>query len=520
MKSVNRKDFRGFCEVAVVVIAVALVVGLVVMAIFARPIADEYYFISQIRDNGILGYTAEQYLHWGGRLVQSVGSGLAYTVFGATGSQVIMPIVFLVLFGSVWSWLIYQVSRFKNRKLLLSIASGFLVACSIMYFTVCLFDIYLWLDSAIVHFLGMIMVVYDAALFIWLLSNKDVLRKKWLLVTLLLFIAFLGQMVSEVSTLLVIGWSFIAFMSTLIFKKWAEYRKATSIFFLAVLAGGLIMIMAPGLWARAGSSEDKLDWMHIILINPAKVIFKLFANELSLWKISMLVVFTFIGGTIIPIRLKKGNVKYVLCSLAFLFISLVYFPLVVYYLGSNASGVESRILAMPSMGIFLFLLLAMTCVYVWLKDKILVNHEKEFTICAFVVFIASCGVFGRGIYDFDKGYIATLSVRAAAVDLRDVEVMRYKEGLVDKLIVADLPVMIEKSNATDFSANNYTTPGWFYISFLSMYEIPSEDLEVVGGKLIGNDVPFWYKEDGLQICTVANKMVGEMYYCVNKYNNE
>ena len=519
MRSIDQKKIKKFCVFLICTIAILLLVGLLLMAIFARPIADEYFFISEIRERGVMGYVTSQYLGWGGRLAQLFGSGIAYKIFGETGAQIAMPMIFLALFGIAWSWLISQVISFRKNKIGISLGIGFLIAGAIMYTTVCLFDVYLWLDSAIVHFLGMIMVVFDVALGIWLVRNKHRLKEKWWVVAMLLLIAFCGQTVSEVSTLLAIGWSFVALVLSCLIKKFREYRKIAILFFVVLLAGGLIMILSPGLWVRAGEAKESLSLLEILVLRPFRALGWVMESVDS-WKVALLLVVAMSVKMLLPKGLSKQQRRWLVLSSVLIFISLSYFPLLVYYFGSHATGVEARILAMPSMGIFVSALILIIVGLDWGASKIK-NKEKIWFTYGFVgatLLLSLVAVYG--VFRFDKGYIAALSVRAAEVDLRDAEVSRYKSGAVDKLVVKDLPVMIVKSDATDFSMNNYTTIEWFYNSFLAMYDIPKEDLVVVGGKLNVAEVPDWYKEERPQICTIASVMIYPKYYCVNNYTDE
>lgn len=517
LRSIDQKKIKRFFVFLICAAAILLFVGLLIMAIFARPVADEYYFISEVRSKGIMEYTASQYLNWGGRLVQSLGSGMAYRVFGETGAQIVMPMIFLTLFGGAWSWLVSQIINFRKNKVVLSLGIGFLVAGAIMYTTVCLFDIYLWLDSAIVHFLGMTMVVFDVALGIWLVKHRHKLKEKWWIVTILLLIAFCGQTVSEVSTLLAIGWSFVALVLSCLIKKFHEYRKIAILFFVVLLGGGLIMILAPGLWARAGEAKAPLSLLEILILRPFSALCGMI-QSVNAWKASLLLTLAMSVGILLPKGLSKKQRWWLVLSSILIFVSLSYFPLVVYYFGSHATNAEARVLAMPSMGIFVSSLILVVVGFDWVISKIKEKTWFSYSLIGLVLvfsLIAVCGIFR-----FNKGYIAALSVRAAEVDLRDTEVSRYKNGLVDKLVVKDLPVMIAKSDATDFSANNFATPDWFYKSFLTMYDISKEDLIVVGGKLDVAKAPDWYKEERPQICTIANAMIHPKYYCVNNYAGE
>ncbi|MBQ9018135.1 hypothetical protein IJ118_03715 [Candidatus Saccharibacteria bacterium] len=458
---------------------------------------------------------------WGGRLIQSVGVGVAYKVFGEYGAQVVMPIIFLLAFGLACSWLIYQLVKFRSHQKLMAIVIGFLTAGAIMYTTACLFDIYLWLDSAIVHFLGMIMVVFDMSVFVWMVKNYDCIKNKKWKVAVLLLIVFIGQTASEASMVLTIGWSFVALIAALCFKKLRKYRVVTCLMFGTLLVGGLVMVLAPGLWARANTSEATYSMVDYLILAPGKTFVKMLA-ETELWKISLVAcIALFISFMQWRNNMRRAIWYYILVA-CLVTLSFSYVPMVLYFYGSHTLSIESRALALPSMGFFIGELILLIGIFSAILNKY-ENTKKEKVFC--VVFAGVTAVImiiaGIGIYRFDKGYIAALVVRASAVEYRDAQIAAYKNGLSDELVVADLPVMIEKSNATDFSSNGFTTPEWFYNGFLAYFDIQNDNLEVLGEKLIYENHVDWYKEVGVQICTIENKMVDARYYCANAaFQNE
>lgn len=497
-------------------LAVILVLGLIAMAVYARPVADEYAFMARMRDEGVIGYTVNQYMTWSGRVVQSLGLGVAYRMFGVMGAQIVMPMLFLALFGAACSWLIYQMVKFKKRPIMSAVTFGYLAAGVIMYTTACLFDIYLWLDSAIVHFLGMIVIVYDIGVCLWLLKNKEKLKEKKWQTAILLIVAFVGQTVSEASTMLMIGWMGVAFLASLIVKKWRGYKAVLGWWFAVLLVGGLVMILAPGLWARAGNSEaSSVYTMFDYLIKaPGATLIKL-VQDVKIWEAALVVVVAMMMGCVMRDRFDKKRVTIGVIVGILTMLSFTYVPMVLYFYGSHTIWIESRALAVPAMGLYVggLIILATLCGWV-MQRRSGGEHAGLRTVGYVAVAIICAGVALRGIYRFDKGYLATLSVRAAALEYREAQVANYKNGLTDKLVVADLPVMIEKSNATDFSINGFTVPGWFYDNFLKYYNVEPDDFEVIGEKRDG-DAYDWYIEGSPQICTVENVVVHAKYYCAN-----
>ena len=72
MKRVDKIAVRT-CLIFAIVLTAVMAVGLVVMALFNKPIADQYGFMAGVNKAGVMGYTASQYMNWSGRLIQPLG---------------------------------------------------------------------------------------------------------------------------------------------------------------------------------------------------------------------------------------------------------------------------------------------------------------------------------------------------------------------------------------------------------------------------------------------------------------
>ncbi len=517
----ERKIRSRFLWYIVAAIVGILFFGLVVMAVFARPIADEYYFMTEIRSKGIFGYAFEQYMTWGGRLAQSFISGISYKFFGSVGSQIVVSMTLLVSFGAAWSWLISQLADFGREKFVKACLVGFLVAATIMYCSVCLFDIYLWLDSAVVHFLGMIVVVYDSALFVWLVKNRGKIRKRKM-VWIFMILAFCGQTVSEASMLIVLGWSGIALIISSFVKRYKTYRRVCLLMFVVLLLGGLVMALAPGLWTRAGAAKATVSLVELAFARPIKSIANMIVG-VSVWKWALMITVGILASNLAFGKKLTSCASCVKIGIfeMLLFLTFIYFPLLVYFFGGHAVSAEARVLGIPSMGLVIMVITLVIFLCDWVDS--LMSGWKYSAILRGVVVVA-VAIFmllsARGIYQFNKGYFAVLVTRASALERRNALIALYKSGEIDKLVVADIPVMIEGSDATDFSANNFTLPEWFYRSFLTMYDLSDGELTVLGGKLAYENQTEWYKEVGNQVCTVTNSIVFSKYYCGNVLSGE
>lgn len=495
---------------------ISMLTFLILMASYNQPIADQYNFMANLRDNGILGYTAEMYTTWSGRLIQTIGLGIVYRIFGDIGAQIAAPIILLFLLGTVFTWLIYQAIKFKNHQATYSALLGFLLASGTLYTTTCLFDVYLWLDAAFVHMLGLIAIVYDVALYIWACKNytkiKATVMHKIILAILLIIAAFL-QTASEASMAMTLGWSFLALVSTFFYKKWHKYRAPAAIIFTTLLAGSLIMILAPGLWSRAGYTSDAapLSFMDLTINRPLVGIRRL-VESLSLWKICLMLIIGFTIGIFNVVKITKKHIKFGAIASILILISSVYIPIVLYFYGSHATGIETRALAVPNMGIMISVVIFTMIITSYLTQKY--NTSKSFLIMGSATVIAIFSIFTVNFFKFNKGYISTLVTRNNLVVSRNKLIYQYQNGEISSLKIPDAPVMIENSGATDFSHNGWANIQWFFDSFIEYFHINPEDITVYGEKLVDSQSKKdWYYESSRTTCTTGSYLILDKYYC-------
>lgn len=489
-------------------LALIMLTCLVLMAAFAQPVADQYHFMSSVRDQGIIGYTVSMYTTWSGRLVQTLGIGLAYRLFGDFGAQVFMPLVFLTFLTAAYAWAVSLIFKFKEHKLLLSAFFGLLLAGGTLYTTSCLFDIYLWLDAEIVYLLGIIMIIFDFSFFLWLCQNWQKLKKSRrheLLLAIFILIAILGQTAGETSMVFTLGWSVLALAGTCLIKKFRKYRLPAVVIFTTLLTGSLIMILSPGLWARAGSGET--DYFKVLISAPAYAYLKIL-REITPMKVALAVLSGLTLSVFVKPTLKRPHILTSLLAAFLIALSTTYISFVLYFLGSGPGGLESRIFAVPDMGVFLAAVLLLAIFFAYLRQNV-----KSFPV-VFVTVAILAALFGaRDFFSFNKGYLVALTTRANLMSARVAEINQYQSsGASGELTLPDAPVMIENSSATDFTLNGWLTVDWFYDSFTSYYHLP-ETTTVHGERLIEGEAPAWYLETGRNTCTPPAKVIFNKYYC-------
>lgn len=514
MEKAKERNSKFFITIAIAMMSL-MVSFLVILAALCRPVADEYTFIAETRESGLMSRTIKEYTNHGGRIIQHVGIGLSYRIFGSDKAQTVMPIIFLVVLGALLSWIVYELFNFGDKKKSwLAIIIGYLLATTILFTTVCLFDIYLWLDSAFVHLLGMIMIVYNAALFIYLFKHFDeIKKKKWLLV-LMLAVSFIGQTASEASMVLCVGWSIVVLCATLFCKKLREYRRPAIIMFAVLLAGGIVLVASPGLWHRAASGEQwKPALTELLFDYPGKAYGTLFAEVFAPWKICLLLLVAIIVGTLIKDKINKKSGIWAIVSGALIILSLTYIPIVIYFFGTKWGGIESRALGVPAMGLSIGIIVIAACLYATVLQRRWLN-SKMARATVVIVSLILFNVWLDNIISFEKGYVAAMSTRAAALDVREAEIYKYKQNPEGKLLVRDAPIMIANSDAADFTLNGFGTVQWFYDGFVKYYQLPEDSVEVSGETILYN-TPEWYVNKTRNYCVIENSVILERYYCSN-----
>lgn len=510
----NPKRIKTLIIVITSIITVSMIILLIFMATFNTPVADQLSFIHNTKTNGVIGNTIKMYDSWGGRLIQFFTVGLSYRLFGANGAQIYVPILLLLFLGLSFTWLFHLL--FKNKKpFWQSLLIGFLLAGVTLYTTYCLFDTFLWLDAALVYLLGLAMVIFDTATFIWISQQTKPLHKQWKLYPLI-FIVAIGQTAGETSMAIALAWSIIILILTLIFKKWRAYRKASIVMFITLLVGSIIMLAAPGLWVRANytsATHAQLFSINTLFIYPLKAAFKLI-SRIQPWQIGLIIFTILVIGslTIKDIESKKHLPVKLLLSGILIAISFPYITFVIYFYSNQIISIESRVMTMASSGVFIGITLIGLAIYHFLYNKI----KRPLQLSTILIIIISLCSIG-GFLDFNRNYVSVISARRNAYIARDSYVKKQLVNEARTIEVPDIPIMLEHSGASDFTANSWVTIDWFYNSFRSYYSLTDQKLIVNGLDLVDNtNQPEWYiGNNSLPICSPASQLVIEKYWCEN-----
>lgn len=491
---------------------ISMVVLLTLMASFNSPIADQYGYIGDSHSMGLINHSIHLYTTTNGRILQTFTQGVFYRLFGDMGAQVIGPIFLLTMFVLVFSWLVFQIFNFKKHQYVYSMIIGSLFAGGVLFTTFCLFDTYLWLDAAFIYTLSLVTIVYDVSLYIHLVRNHQNIKKNLPSTTILLLVALLLQNTSEISLVFTLGWSFVALIATCVRKEWNKYRKVSLLFFIVLLAGSLITILAPGLWSRAGTATDNTNILELIVLRPLRS-YQILFSDIAIWQVLLAILSGIVAGIIFPKTVKLKHLKYSIPFSIIFTISATFIPMAVYFYGSHSQGVESRVLTVPRMGIYCgFILLIMGPIaYLYQKYK---NNQYVYTF-SIILLVALSIITSIGFFEFNHGYVSALAARSQLVAIREREIKKFKNGEISTLVVPDAPIMIKASGATDFTLNGYTIIPWFRNeSIAKYYRIDQNSINVYGEKQ--PLMESWYEPSGRNACVDSNSVILERYYCENE----
>lgn len=507
----NKKSKSNTIITIAIIWCVAMALLLILMATYNTPIADQYGFMGSIRDHGIIGYTVDMYTSWSGRLIQTLSLGPVYRIFGDFGAQVAFPIILFVLLGAAYTFVCSQLLRPREHRLAYSVLTGFLLAGGTLYTTACLFDIYLWLDAVVVYLFGIIAVVYNFGVALWLIRNIGHYKEHKIIIPIMLIITALLQTAGETSMIICLGWSFLALLATLFVKKWHQYRFALGLFFAVVLAGSLIMILSPGLWNRADYVATEVSLFELLVHRPLAAIKGLFLNNISVWQLALATVIGIIISRFLPEKVTSKQLKITAVVAVLVIISFVYIPAAIYFYGTRAVGIESRALAIPCLGMFLGYTVLVAVLAAYFAQK---RPASAPVLAALGVILSVVSSFG--FLDLNKTYLSAIITRGNLVATRDALIRQYQNGEIPTLDLPDAPIMINNSGATDFTSNGWVNVDWFYDTFINYYHLDPADVIVHGEPLVLPETKQdWYIETGRNLCTEGSILIYEKYYCHN-----
>ena len=501
------------------IIAISATLLLVFIASFNIPVADQLFFINSTEEKGVIGDALFLYSTIGGRLLQFLTIGLSYKLFNPTNAQILVPILLIITLILAYTWLLKLLFNAK-KPLWQYLLMGSLLACTTVYTTYCLFDSFLWLDAALVYLLGSIMILLDIAIFIWLSRQPTPLYKNWKIYPLLLLV-IIGQTAGETSTFVILFWTIVAFLLTCLVKQWRKYRKASFIILSAIIVGTILLMAAPGLWSRADTisiTRSSIFNSNTLIHYPLEAFLNLI-NSIQPWQIglSLITIITIGSLTTKNIRFNTHLLSKMILLGILIPSSFSYITFVIYCHINQTNSIAARVMTVPGLGLFLGSILIGLALYYYLSIK--TKRIRLFQTSSILIIIVSI-IFSKGFVSFNRDYYSIVSARRDAYISRNSLVNEQLKSGVDTIIVPDIPVMVNRSNATDFTTNNWAATEWYYDTFKKFYNITNQKLLVTGIKLELEDEvgqPDWYINIPTpSICVSSNKVALEKYWCENQ----
>ncbi len=330
---------------------------LLMLCYFNRLATDDYYFIWDVRHNGIIGNVKSQYMEWCGRFAATFAMGIIYKYFDIQYSYyMLFPLFSAVLLSTGIYFLLGNLSSkisitfTKSHK---SLAAG--------SFTALLYFLSIDIGESWFWFCGLSSYLWSIIAFVWaciFLSNtKHALLSTLSAVICFIYIGGSSEVYSAIYGL---------FFTILLFRN---YRKSENINLfissnkkLLIVYGAfaisfIVFLIAPGNYLRDGLFPEHQFWYSFFITAKSFVKFGIFYLP---FKLSYILVFAtpllFLGNTLKSIDLKIFNLSFksffIKSSILFIGVLFIFFFMVAYVMVETGP---------PRMWFFVSFLLSIYC---------------------------------------------------------------------------------------------------------------------------------------------------------------
>ena len=446
------KRFDLFC-LLIGILGATLTLVLVIFALNNSMVADDYAYFSYLQDSGVGGFLHWHFFEHSGRLIQGLLAALGWMIGGAASVQ-FMPIVTLFGLIAAMSWAVWRFSpmREKPRKLQV-VGIGAALASLTVLLMPSLFDTYLWWTSNSVHLVGVTLLILSCCFVDMLLREKLSWQKR----VLILVALFFGQLCSENVAVLTVAAAGLG-MAYCWWKK-LKQKKIVSIVFAVLTAGLLALYFSPGSMARRGSEMGLgFDFSRIFLESIRHM--KVFVVAIEFWQIALILLMAALLSFVVmkPGKklLRKISLGIILVVGAALYVTFVMFG----YIGH---GMNYRSFTVPSMILMIGVVMLLAF---WLTRVRATGRQLLAVGC---LAIGAVGLFG-----FAKYHVDFLAMRQVEERSRDASVREQVREDSPEVLIVELPVLIDNSEAVDITANIAGRNMWFEKYFRRYYHISDE----------------------------------------------
>ncbi len=310
---------------------------LLMLCYFNRLATDDYYFIWDVRNHGIIKGVTSQYLEWCGRFAATFFMDIFYKWFDVEHTYYsFFPFLSALLLFSGLYTLLQKTCSIIN--LALTKYQTVLAAAS---FSALLFFLSIDIGESWFWFCGMSSYLWSIIAFIWgiafLLNTKKSKRSLFASILCFIYIGGSSEVYSVIYGLLMISYLFYQYkkLTSLTVLFAAAYHKRLLIILIPFAISFLIFLVAPGNYLRDGLFPEHQFWYSFFITAKSFVKFGVFYLPLKLHYILIFTVpFLLLGNTFKEKQNKlfDTSFKSIFKQLSFAFVSVlfIFFLLVAY----------------------------------------------------------------------------------------------------------------------------------------------------------------------------------------------
>lgn len=449
------------------VLAATLAAPLLFIAAMASPVADDYFYFSQIDAAGsAMAFAIEHFNTQNGRFVQALTVGVLYSAFG-THAVAIAPILLFLAIVIALAWNLRLLVPFAKQPWLSSFALAGSITAIALFMMPSMFDVFLWLTSSTVYLGSIAMVLIGSGLTITCLRRP---AARVFLVPLAALVLFAGQMFSEPTSLLAIGAWGLLLVAVLVQRSW-NLLWWVSILWASLIAGFLTSFFSPGTQSRRGVVGEPLHLPSAAF--NALTHFRELAASISPWMLLLLLAAVALAATNIDTArfTVRTSVFAALASLVMIFAS-TYGVFLISEVGSTYYPLRN--FALPVFGSVLFGSLFAVFAVTAVRQRFVRSSAPNLAVAGGAVLgsVLCVLVAAPSVLGFVSLQANHLGMRASMIEYRDASVAAQIELGADPVVVPAAPVLM-RSEATDILNPEEAQVEWVITPYRALAGIPA-----------------------------------------------
>lgn len=332
MKRFENFKLDSILRVLICFVAFVFICALLYCACFVFPSGDDYGYAYRVRRDGYLESYIDTYLSWSGRYMASLFSFLNPLLLDIPNFFPIYSVLLIIVFIASIYFFLHKLlySSTQKAKLLATV----LLICTLMAGMPSFFEYFFWFSAYISYTISCIAILLFVGLKIGYERNCATMtivgKCSFLLFSSLLIIVIVG---CNELTMIVIDCILIGDV-VVKWKNKSSVGYVWGLLFVACLSS-IVMIAAPGNYARLDISQAQIDCLHIILLSTLYTI-QVFFKNLPLLAV-MALVYIFFVVPLVGVRKHQYQISPLALSIfvivvvwlmhVFLFLSVATCPL-------------------------------------------------------------------------------------------------------------------------------------------------------------------------------------------------